>query len=193
MRRLTRAAVNGAAACSAAALLVSCTQVSSVTPPARQPEPAASPSTDPALPTAQEHGGTDLPLVAGQWGGDRHKAPPQHLRWDTAKNRRTDAEQPFKVTVTAAAAPSYVSFMLHSTIDESGIPDEDTRRQKILACGPGITDPGCRTTDNEDGSYTVEVIGTPPPGRPYRVLYAQWAPNRPGAEGTWVSWQLPLG
>ncbi|MFG2848192.1 hypothetical protein ACGF12_34250 [Kitasatospora sp. NPDC048296] len=63
--------------------------------------------------------------------------------------------------------------MLHSTIDESGIPDEDTRRQKVLACGPGITDPGCRITDNGNGSPTIEVVGTPPTSHPYRVLYVQ--------------------
>ncbi|MFF7989232.1 hypothetical protein ACFZDG_05465 [Kitasatospora xanthocidica] len=83
--------------------------------------------------------------------------------------------------------------MLHSTIDASGIPDEDTGRQRILACGSGITDPGCRITDSGNGSYAIEVVGTPPPSHPYRVLYVQWAPNRPGAEETWASWQLPIG
>ncbi|WP_158786581.1 hypothetical protein [Streptomyces sp. NRRL F-5065] len=83
--------------------------------------------------------------------------------------------------------------MLHSTIDASGIPDEDTRRQKILACGNGITDPGCRITAGSDGSYTIEVLGAPPPDHPYRVLYVQWAPNRPGSKETWASWQLPTG
>ncbi|MET9296461.1 hypothetical protein [Streptomyces sp. NPDC003077] len=77
--------------------------------------------------------------------------------------------------------------MPHSTIDASGIPDEDTRRQKVLARGAGITEPGCRTMDNNGGSYTIEVIGAPPPGHPYRVLYVQWAPNRPGTEETWAS------
>ncbi|MCH0542243.1 hypothetical protein I3F58_22360 [Streptomyces sp. MUM 203J] len=83
--------------------------------------------------------------------------------------------------------------MVHSRVDGSGIPDEDTRRQKVLACGAGITDPGCRITDNRDGSFTIEVPGTPPPGHPYRVLYVQWAPDRPGTEETWASWQLPTG
>ncbi|WP_139216328.1 MULTISPECIES: hypothetical protein [unclassified Streptomyces] len=98
-----------------------------------------------------------------------------------------------RVTVKAPSPPSYASFMLHSRIDASGIPDEDTRRQRVLACGTGIADPGCRITDNNDGSYTVEVPGSPPEGHPYRVLYVQWAPDRPGAEETWASWQLPTG
>ncbi|NJP50954.1 hypothetical protein HCJ93_12950 [Streptomyces sp. SBST2-5] len=83
--------------------------------------------------------------------------------------------------------------MLHSRIDKSGIPDEDVRRQKVMACGPGITEPGCRITRNEDRSYTIELVGVPPPGHPYRVLYVQWAPNRADAEETWASWQLPTG
>lgn len=133
--------------------------------------------------------------MAGQWGNGRHKEPPQRLEWrrPAGKNPRADVEQPLRVTVTAASAPSYVSFMLHSTVNESGIPDEDTRRQKVLACGDGITDPGCRITDHRDGSYTIEVVGALPPDHPYRVLYVQWAPNRPGAEEIWASWQLPTG
>ncbi|WP_437026854.1 hypothetical protein [Streptomyces sp. enrichment culture] len=84
--------------------------------------------------------------------------------------------------------------MLHSRIDGSGIPDEDPRRQKVLACGEGITDPGCRITDHEDRrSYTIEAVDPLPAGRPYRVLYVQWAPERPGGKETWASWQLPTG
>lgn len=200
MHRLTHRAVRGAAACSAAAVLVSCTGSSTGQHEVRQPERAtASPSPfsspDPAPPTARENGGPALPLVAGQWGNGRHKEPPQHLEWGrpTEKNREADAGKSVRITVEAASTPSYASFMLHSTIDGSGIPDEDTRRQKVLACGDGIDAPGCRITDNKDGSYTIESVGAPPPDHPYRVLYVQWAPNRPGNEETWGSWQLPTG
>ncbi len=144
--------------------------------------------------TARQDDGTELLLVAGQWGGGRRKAPPKHLDWARSVGRDPQAGtgQHGRVAVSAPSAPSYASFMLHSTIDESGIPDEDTRRQRVLACGAGITDQGCRITDGGNGSWTIEVVGTPPAGHPYRVLFVQWAPNRPGAEETWASWQLPL-
>ncbi|PWI10541.1 hypothetical protein DIZ27_11175 [Streptomyces sp. NWU339] len=104
-----------------------------------------------------------------------------------------DAGKSVRSTVEAASSPSYASFILHSTIDGSGIPDEDTCRQEVLACEYGIDDPGCRITDDGDGSYTVETVSAPPPDHPYRVLYVRWAPNRPGNEGTWGTRQLPTG
>ncbi|MEV0302210.1 hypothetical protein [Streptomyces prasinus] len=155
----------------------------------------SSPSPDSTLPTAQENGGTDLPLVAGQWGSGGHKEPPQRLEWGlpARENQKAAAGESVRITVEAASAPSYASFMLHSRIDDSGIPDEDARRQKILACGDGIDDAGCRITDNKDGSYTIESVRAQPTSHPYRVLYVQWAPTRPGDEETWGSWQLPTG
>ncbi|WP_031078966.1 hypothetical protein [Streptomyces sp. NRRL WC-3742] len=196
MHRLTRRALSRAAACGAAALLVSCTGAPAAPSDGRRPESAsASPSGRPAPPTARQDDGAELPLVAGQWGGGQHKEPPRHLDWarSVRPDPQADAGQHVRVAVAAAPAPSYASFMLHSTIDGSGIPDEDPRRQKVLACGAGIADPGCRITDGGNGSWTIEIVGTAPAGHPYRVLYVQWAPNRSGAEETWASWQLPLG
>ncbi|OII68937.1 hypothetical protein BJP39_19430 [Streptomyces sp. CC77] len=208
MHRLTVRAARGAAALGAAALLASCTGGAPSTPapsegrrtapaspapekPARPASPA--PSADPATPSAHLTGDTAaLPLVAGAWGDGEGKTPPERLTWPPTA-RAADGSAPVRVTVKAPSPPSYASFMLHSRIDASGIPDEDTRRQRVLACGTGIADPGCRITDNNDGSYTVEVPGSPPEGHPYRVLYVQWAPDRPGAEETWASWQLPTG
>ncbi|MEV7027459.1 hypothetical protein [Kitasatospora sp. NPDC093558] len=188
MHRLTHRALGAAAACAAAALLVSCTGE-----PDRTPAAASTPAA--STPAARQDGGATLPLVAGDWGGGRSKAPPQRLDWGRPAGLSgpgADAGRPVRVTVTAPAVPSYASFMLSGAVDASGIPDEDPDRQTVLACGTGITDPGCRITDNRDGSFSVEVVGAPPADRPYRVLYVQWAPTRPGAEETWASWQLPL-
>lgn len=202
MQGLTRRAAGGAAALCVAVLLGSCTGPADEPSRARASDrtlgpasPSASPSGAPARPAARLDGGPALPLVAGQWGDGRRKAPPRRLDWEEPEgnSRGSGAGKPLSVRVTADAAPSYVSFMLHSRIDKSGIPDEDVRRQKVMACGPGITEPGCRITRNEDRSYTIELVGVPPPGHPYRVLYVQWAPNRADAEETWASWQLPTG
>ncbi|MFF7732851.1 hypothetical protein [Streptomyces sp. NPDC007984] len=211
MHRLTRRVLSGTAAGSAAVLLlVSCTGPSTGSSTGRAAGRTAEEGTGassidaadsapaaplaPPAPAARQQDGTGLPLVAGQWGAGRSKTPPRRLGWERpVDGDERSAASPLKVTVTAASPPSYVSFMLHSNIDEAGIPDEDTRRQKILACGSGITEPGCRIKENEDRSYTIETVGAPPVGHPYRVLYVQWAPDRPGAEETWASWQLPTG
>ncbi|MGW6547244.1 hypothetical protein ACWGBH_31010 [Streptomyces massasporeus] len=208
MHRLTRRVLSGTVAGSAAVLLlVSCagSPTGSSTGPAagRTADEMTGPSSAgadsaapaaPAAPAARQQDGAGLPLVAGQWGDGRRRTPPRHLGWERpADGGDRSVASPLKVTVTAASAPSYVSFMLHSRIDEAGIPDEDTRRQKILACGAGISEPGCRIKENGDRSYTIETVGAPPAGHPYRVLYVQWAPDRPGAEETWASWQLPTG
>ncbi|MGX2994331.1 hypothetical protein JNUCC64_08540 [Streptomyces sp. JNUCC 64] len=192
MHRLTHRFTSGAAAVCAVALLGSCGQPPDGTSDARKPSPAKSATaTTQAPPSARGTDGSVLRLVAGRWSEGRGETPPRRLTWerpDPAGDRR-----PVKVTVTAAAPPSYASFMAHSRIDGSGIPDEDTRRQKVLACGVGIESPGCRITDHRNGTHTIEVLGAPPAGHPYRVLYVQWAPHRPGAEETWASWQLPTG
>ncbi|MFD8223686.1 hypothetical protein ACFV16_05875 [Streptomyces massasporeus] len=210
MHRLIRRVLGGTVAGSAAVLLlVSCAGSPTGSAAGRTADETTGPSSagtdlsdgaDPsapaalAAPAARQQDGTGLPLVAGQWGDGRRKTPPRRLGWERpADGGEGSAASPLKVTVTAASAPSYVSFMLHSRIDESGIPDEDTRRQKILACGAGISEPGCRIKENGDRSYTIETVGAPPAGHPYRVLYVQWAPDRPGAEETWASWQLPTG
>jgi hypothetical protein len=205
VHRLTRRVLGGTVAGSAAVLLlVSCAGASTgsstghgagrtADPVTGAPSAPAAPAAPPA-PAARQQDGTGLPLVAGQWGDGRRKTPTRRLAWERpADGAERASASALKVTVTAASAPSYVSFMLHSRIDEAGIPDEDTRRQKILACGAGITEPGCRITENEDRSYTIETVGAPPADHPYRVLYVQWAPDRPGAEETWASWQLTTG
>lgn len=196
MHRLSRGTLAGAAVCGAAALFVTAAGPAIITSEARRPKPKALSvvrSVAGTAPTARENVGGSLPLLAGQWGAGKHKAPPEHLTWEPPAGTSSPAGESLKVTVTAEAAPSYASFMLHRTIDGAGIPDEDSRQQQILACGPGITRPGCLIVDNRNGSYSIEIVGAPPPDHPYRVLYVQWAPQRPGAEEAWSSWQLPLG
>lgn len=128
--------------------------------------------------------------MAGQWPtGDREV--PRNLTWQPPAG--TADRQPLKITVRTDSVPAYVSFMLHQRVNSSGIPDEDYRRQTVLACGVGITDPGCRITAGPPGHYTVETARPVPEAHPYRVLYAQWAPAAPDSEETWASWQLPTG
>lgn len=73
--------------------------------------------------------------------------------------------------------------MVHKALDENGIPKEDTANQAVLACGDGISDPGCRITRTAPGRWRVETLDPAPTSHPYRVLYFQWPSDDAGAAG----------
>ncbi|WP_435059960.1 hypothetical protein [Streptomyces sp. bgisy060] len=126
--------------------------------------------------------------MAGHWeNGDSH-APPSRLTW---QRDRHAARERLSVEVTGPAQPWYASSMVHKALDESGIPKEDTASQTVLACGDGITDPGCRITRTAPGRWRVETLDPAPTSHPYRVLYVQWPSDEPGQPEKWASWQLP--
>lgn len=153
----------------------------------------ASPSAPvPEAPSAREsREGAALPLVAGKWSSSDTHPPPEKLRWRREPSSRPEAA--LSVEVIGPGKPWYASFMAHKTIDRNGIPDDAPDSQLVLACGEGLTDPGCRITALGGHRWRVETLASAPEGHPYRMLYVQWPSARPGDAEEWASWQLPIG
>lgn len=141
------------------------------------------------MPTARDtHLATPLPLMARQWEDGDSQTPPSRLTWQ--RDRRAGRDR-LSVEVTGPAQPWYASFMVHKALDERGVPREDSANQTVLACGDGISDPGCRITRIAPDRWRVETVDPAPAGYPYRVLYVQWPSGGPGQTEKWASWQLP--
>lgn len=100
-------------------------------------------------------------------------------------------ERPLSVDVSGPSRPWYASFMVHRTVDRAGVPDERLSSQRVLACGDGITKPGCRIALLGNHHWRIETFGPAPRSHPYRILYVQWPSNGPGEPENWASWQLP--
>lgn len=187
-------ALNRVLAAAAAAAVVWVLPVLTACGSGRQEDPPRVVPRTPAAPSAPSARDTRLagmlPLVAGAWGeqGGSH-APPERLTWQ--RDRSASRDEPLSAEVTGPGRPWYASFMVHKTLDQAGVPKEDTANQAVLACGNGITEPGCRITRGVGDGWRIETSAPAPESHPYRVLYVQWPSDGPGRPEKWASWQLP--
>lgn len=180
---LSRASVAAAGIACLVMTVVSCDS-------GRQGSSHPTPDTTPASPSARDsRNGSALPLVAGRWPKGGPHQPPERLTWKRASLPRTNSR--LSVDVVGPEKPWYASFMTHKTVNRAGIPDESPENQRVLACGRGLTKPGCRISALGGHRWRVETIEPAPRSHPYRTLYVQWPSDGPGESENWASWQLP--